>query len=117
MARAIDPAIIAEIRELRANGATYKELRDAYGVGSATIAKYCAATKPPTKACPRCGEGLPDNAKFCFICGERLKTPREQLIDRVTAAMRTFNLLPEAARDCTMSTMRDVIAYLSALED
>jgi predicted amidophosphoribosyltransferase len=117
MARAIDPAIIAEIRELRANGATYKELREAYGVGAATIAKYCATTKPATKTCPRCGEALPDNAKFCFICGERLKTPREQLIDRVNSAMRNFNLLPEAARDSTMATMRDVIKFLNALED
>jgi hypothetical protein len=117
MARTINHAIIAEIRELRANGATYRELKEAYGLSSGTIAKYCAEKAPADKACPRCAEALPHNARFCFICGERLKTPREQLIDRVTAAMRTFNLLPEAARDCTLATMRDVIAYLSALED
>ena len=33
--------------------------------------------------CPKCGTQLPDGAKYCFMCGERMpKTEAEQLKDR-----------------------------------
>ena len=117
MRKRIDEKVIAEIREFKASGATKGEICEMLGVSPATVYRYTRETAPVAKICPHCGETLPHNAKFCFMCGERLKSPREKLIDRVNAAMRNFNLLPEAARDSTMATMRDVISFLSALED
>lgn len=40
--------------------------------------------KPLEKGkCPKCGTVLPDGAKFCYMCGERMpKTEMEQLHDR-----------------------------------
>ena len=114
---AVKSDIMDYIREFKASGATKGGICEMLGVSPATVYRYTRETAPVAKICPHCGETLPHNAKFCFMCGERLKTPREKLIDRVNAAMRNFNLLPEAARDSTMATMRDVISFLSALED
>lgn len=42
----IDPAIVAEIRELVAGGANRQEVADAYGVSLVTMHRYCAGLGP-----------------------------------------------------------------------
>lgn len=151
----IDAHIVAEIRELKASGATYRELCEAYGVSQATIARYCAeprkaarkvesAPEPapapaqadapaPAPACesapvmhsftdkvcrdPHCGERLPHNARFCFTCGRKQLTQREEIMERLSAVIGDFRFFPEHTRDRDMAAVRDAMRFLSELTD
>ena len=76
------------------------------------LVKICEGEPEPTPQekpvershCPKCGTPLPEGAKFCFMCGERLpKTEMEQLKDRymevISRVARMYNNSDRANKD------------------
>lgn len=70
--------------------------------------------------CPKCGTKLPDGAKFCFMCGERMpKTEMEQLHDRFNEVLsrvaRMYNNSERANKDIDILQKVAGIAFKEAI--
>ena len=119
--RSITDEQIAEARKLRAAGVNYREIARRLGTSDNGIRTYCVDIKPnvvpqDVKHCPECGEALPQKAHFCFMCGTRILSEREKVVQNLCNLRKIAMLIPETSRDKAMSAVNDAIQYLEKLE-
>lgn len=102
---------INEIVGLHRAGVSRKDICTKTGRSLATVNRHikAAAEKP---LCPKCGQELPPHAHFCYMCGVKILTEREQLAEDLSKLRGVFNLLPEHTRDHAIKTLNTAIAYL-----
>ena len=70
---ALDPSRIPTERPPKDAAGNLGAMR-ARGGGSGSISSGTAAD---AGKCPKCGSDLPENAKFCLECGEKIETAKE----------------------------------------
>ena len=112
---------VAKARELRATGMSYTQIARELGTSDNGIRKYCMDVCVPAFPlgevhCPDCGELLPPQAKYCYMCGTRIYTEKEKLIRSLERMRGIVMLLPETSRDTTLTTINNTIKYLESLE-
>ena len=114
----LTPAEKAEIIRLRAAGVPFskigKQLNRSPNACSDYYSKYQQSAE---KLCPKCGQILPPQAKFCFACGTKILTQRETVIEQLSATRSSSTLLPERARDAFLAAVNGAIRYLEGLTD
>ena len=66
--------------------------------------------KPPI-VCPKCGNFIQADSKFCQYCGARILTREEELTERLSKCLNSASLLPENARDAFVKTVNEVLTY------
>lgn len=59
----------------------------------------------------------PPQAHFCFICGTKILTEREKVIEQLSSIRGSFALVPENARDRFMNAVNTAIRYLEGLDE
>ena len=72
---------------------------------------------PNLKKCPKCGQSLPPQAHFCFICGTKILTQRESIIENLVRTRDSIALIPSNASDAFISAVNGAISYLEGLPD
>jgi transcriptional regulator len=120
--RSITDEQIAEARKLRASGMSYVKIAKKLGTSDNGIRLYCQDVKPTVapldnKLCPECGEALPQKARFCFMCGTRILTEREKIVQELDHMRNIIMFIPENRRDSVMDAVNHAIKYLKSLED
>lgn len=116
----LSPHEIEEIRGLHRAGFSNREIAEKTGRSLGSINKYVKPQdngKPSEKKCPKCGQLLPTQAHFCFICGTKILTQRESIIENLARIRDSFALIPSNARDAFISAVNGAISYLEGLPD
>lgn len=116
----LSPHEIEEIRGLHRAGFSNREIAEKTGRSLGSINNYVKAQdndKPPEKKCPKCGQLLPPQAHFCFICGSKILTQRESVIEQLSGIRGSFTLVPSNARDSFIAAINGAISYLEGLPD
>lgn len=98
--------------------AAYKWLK-AYGVDCQNPHKTHKGNgrRSSKRTCPKCGNA--DNnvkAQYCYICGAKLKTEAELLIDELSWMRGLTQYLPQAMRDRALLTINKSINYIKETE-
>lgn len=101
----------SQILNMRDAGYTYRQIQSEVGCSSATIYKILKE-REGQKVCPKCGEILPPNAKYCFVCGTKILTQREQVAEDLAHIADLYKFLPETARDEFIRAIRAAISML-----
>lgn len=120
--RSITDEQIAEARKLRAAGMPYVQIAKRLGTSDNGIRMYCLDVKPNVvpqdgKCCPDCGQALPKEARFCYMCGARILTEREKIVQELEHMRNIIMFVPENRRDSVMDAVNHAIKYLKSLED
>ena len=116
----LSPHEIEEIRGLHRAGFSNREIAEKTGRSLGSINNYVKAQgsdKSPEKKCPKCGQLLPHQARFCFICGTKILTQRESVIEQLSHTRDSFALIPSNARDAFIAAVNGAISYLEGLPD
>lgn len=111
---------IEEIRGLHRAGFSNREIAEKTRRSLGTINKYThlpETDNPPEKQCQKCGQMLPPPAHFCFICGTKILTQRESVIEKLARTRDSFALIPSNARDAFIAAVNGAISYLEGLPD
>lgn len=110
------PDRIAEFKALRDAGYSIRAISEKTSFSYSTVSKYLRQTAAEKK-CPKCGQLLPPPAHFCFICGTKILTQRESIIENLARTRDSFALIPSNARDAFISAVNGAISYLEGLPD
>ena len=116
----LSPHEIEEIRGLHRAGFSNREIAEKTGRSLGSINKYVKVQdndKPPEKKCPKCGQALPPQARFCFACGVKILTQRESVIENLSDIRNGFALVPPNARVSFIAAINGAISYLEGLPD
>lgn len=116
----LSPHEIEEIRGLHRAGFSTREIEEKTGRSLGSINNYVKAQdndKSPEKKCPKCGQSLPPQAHFCFICGVKILSQRESVIEQLAHTRDSFALIPSNARDAFIAAVNGAISYLEGLPD
>lgn len=116
----LSPHEIEEIRGLHRAGFSNREIAEKTGRSLGSINNYVKAQdndKSPEKKCPKCGQLLPPQAHFCFICGVKILSQRESVIEKLPDIRNAFALVPPNARDSFIAAINGAISYLEGLSD
>ncbi len=116
----LSPHEIEEIRGLHRAGFSIREIAEKTGRSLGSVSNYVKPQdndKPSEKKCPKCGQLLPPQAHFCFICGTKILTERESIIENLAHTRDSFALIPSNARDAFISAVNGAISYLEGLPD
>ena len=114
----LTPEEKAEIIRLHAAGMPFREIGQRLNRSyNACFNFYSRYQQSAEKLCPKCGQVLPSQAKFCFACGTRILTQRETVIEQLSNARSSSTLLPERARDAFLAAVNGAIRYLEGLPD
>lgn len=111
MSKKTTKEVQSQILDMRDAGYTYRQIQSEVGCSSATIYKILKE-REGQKVCPKCGEILPPNAKFCFLCGTKILTAGEQICEHLHKILDHYKFIPETARDNFIHTIRAAIAYI-----
>lgn len=108
--------------ELYKRGESIKTISTETGIPRGTIDYLVrSAGIPPRKSsklrgkqkiCPKCGRESGKDARFCWFCGESLRTQEESLIQKMESVLSLLPLLPSSSANTVTDAVRDVIAYL-----
>lgn len=74
-------------------------------------------TSPLKRSVLNAGNCCPPQAHFCFICGTKILTQRESIIENLARTRDSFALIPSNARDAFISAVNGAISYLEGLPD
>lgn len=74
-------------------------------------------TSPLKRSAPNAGNCCPPQAHFCFICGTKILTQRESVIEQLAHTRDSFALIPSNARDAFIAAVNGAISYLEGLPD
>ena len=110
------PNKIAEFNTLRDAGYSIRAIARETNFSCPTVSKYLRQTAADKK-CPKCGQALPPQARFCFACGSKILTRRESVIEQLSDIRNAFALLPSNARDSFIAAINGAISYLEGLPD
>lgn len=126
MSQKIPMKVQEEVRELYADGASYKEIEELTGVkhGSiAVIAKRYGLDRRQThskpaneRVCPNCKKRSPKEARYCMHCGRDIRSKNELILARCESIMKNVACLPEHVRSETTADMREIMAYLKEVK-
>lgn len=111
MSKKTTKEVQSKILDMRDAGYTYRQIQSEVGCSSATIYKILKE-REGQKVCPKCGEILPHNAKFCFVCGTKILTKREWAAEDLAHIADLYKFLPETARDEFIRAIRAAISML-----
>lgn len=122
-----------ELVERYADGERMKDLCAEYKVDITTAYKWLKAygvecqmphkqhkvngKRSTKRTCPKCGNA--DNntkAQFCYLCGAKLKTETEMLIDELSHIRGLTQYLPQAMRDRVLIAVNKTINYIKETE-
>ena len=120
--RSITDEQIAEARRLRATGMPYLAIAKTLGTSDNGIRRYCEDVlinqmPPMPLSCPDCGQALPKEARFCYMCGTKILTEREKIVRDLEHLRNIVMFIPETRRDSTLQTINGAVKYLKNLED
>ena len=116
----LSPHEIEEIRGLHRAGFSNREIAEKTGRSLGSINNYVKGQdneKSPEKKCPKCGQLLPPQAHFCFICGVKILSQRESVIEKLSDIRNSFALVPPNVRDSFIAAINGAISYLEGLPD
>lgn len=117
MSKKLSEHEINEIIGMHQSGLSNAEIREKTGRSSFVIRKYILQNEK-IKKCPKCGQACPHpQAHFCFICGTKILTEREEVIEQLSYIRGSFALVPEKARDRFMNAANTAIRYLEGLDE
>lgn len=116
MSKSLSEHEINEIIGLHQSGFSNAEIQEKTGRSDFVIRKYIRQ-KTEIKKCPKCGQVCPPQAHFCFICGTKILTEREKVIEQLSSIRGSFALVPENARDRFMNAVNTAIRYLEGLDE
>lgn len=115
---------IAKARELRASGMSYVQIGKEVGASDVCVRTYCMDIDVDTKrkmpeavCCPSCEQKLPRKARFCYMCGTKILTEKEKVIQNLEKVRNLVVFLPETRRDSTLEAINNAVKYLKSLED
>jgi hypothetical protein len=123
--RALDKATIQNAIDLRKQGMSYLKIARALGCSDVTIRKYCLeyeqaeavkTAAPVTNTCHTCGEVLPVRAKFCYMCGTRILSDAERLLNDLHHMRKRAADALELDREKLVSALDKAIAYIEVKE-
>lgn len=110
------PDRIAEFKALRDAGYSIRAISEKTSFSYSTVSKYLRQTAADKK-CPKRGQALPPQARFCFACGSKILTQRESVIEQLSDIRGAFTLVPSNARDSFIAAINGAISYLEGLPD
>ena len=114
------------IEEMYAAGHEYDEIAKAIWRAPQTICNYLdkAGLRPivrrgsrtqnkKTDKCPHCGKtGQPKGARFCYHCGQDIRSESVILAERARKLLQVVQFLPENMKVETSDTVQAIIRYL-----
>lgn len=66
-------------------------------------------TRAAKKTCPNCKVALEiKGARFCYMCGSDVRSPKELLIERIVGIRSKFKLMPENVREELSQLLIDI---------
>lgn len=90
---------------------TIRNILDKEGVRA--IGKKEIVAKVSEVKCPNCrATGHYKGAKFCYKCGDDIRTESDILRERLGKLVGDFVFLPESVRDSAYTVIQDTIDYL-----
>lgn len=109
------------------NGENIKDLCAEYDIDLSTgymwLRKAGVSTKRKMgkrvakKVCRKCGHAESNpKACFCSMCGSKMKTEADLLIDDLHYIAELTQFLPQSTRDKTIATVNKTVAYIRAAE-
>lgn len=113
MSKKTTKEVQSQILDMRDAGYTYRQIQSEVGCSSSTIYKILKE-REGQKVCPKCGDILPPNAKFCFVCGTKILTQREQVAEDLA---HIADLIEMAARMARINSSRAIRAAISMLKE
>lgn len=65
------------------------------------------------KVCPSChNESTNPKARFCWNCGAKILTEKEEIVERLQNLMSLTVTMPESARDVLQVTVLDAVKFI-----
>lgn len=74
-------------------------------------------TSPLKRSVLNADNRCPPQAHFCFICGVKILSQRESVIEQLAHTRNSFALIPSNARDAFIAAVNGAISYLEGLPD
>lgn len=111
MSKRILPETKEKILHMRMAGYPQKIIAQQTGTSLSTVTRLLRERKGE-KRCPKCKEALPINARYCFVCGTKILTRREQVAEDLAHIADLYKFLPETARDEFIRAIRAAISML-----
>jgi predicted RNA-binding Zn-ribbon protein involved in translation (DUF1610 family) len=110
----IKPEQKQKIYDLYDSGMTvYLHIAKEVGVSDSTVGKIIKSRNAATsKICPNCKRESGREARFCFFCGNDIRSREELLLLRVQSLRGMIVHLPENARADFDATTREIMGYL-----
>ena len=101
-----------EVYSLWDSGMNKVEIGKRVGLSEAAVAKVVKHRPNGNKICPVCLKESNDGARYCWWCGNDIRSDADKLLERVVSMRPMIHHLPENMKSEFDGVTRDVIKYL-----